>query len=1080
MVIHSLQVMEYGKKRCFIVTLFIILLSMVVHGQVKVNSERGYPFIRYFSADEYNAHTQNFDIVQDNRGVIYVANFAGVMEYDGENWRLIPTKQITKVTSLAMDTSGKIYVGARGEIGYLEPARNGSMEFISLNKLINPDQLKFLDVIKTFASPDGIYFITSRTIFLLKDNEIKTWQMDKEIHSAFYVDGALYYQLVRGGLYSLKNGKITGVSGIENLPEATLINSLLSYREGSLLLGTADQGLYLLENNTLEDFPSEADPIFKESQITCGIRLNDGCIAFGTARKGIVLLYPDGRIKKVIDKNAGLPDDNVQNLFIDKENTLWLALNNGLAHLDIPSPFSFFSESAGIRSGVIDILRQNKILYAATYQGLYYYDGKQDVFTSVPGITTACWSMVPVMNDLLAATSKGIFLVHDLTARLISQGFFLKLCRSRSKPSVIFAGETEGLHILEFRNGIWTDKGNVPGIDMEIREIVEDGTQNLWLNSPLENIVRYDPLTGKTEKYDTLSGLPASTGNHLNELDPVPVVSTRNGLVNYDPESDIFRSFILFPGDSLYSTIWLMDLVENSHRDLWTTTGDEKNITFHLRKGEKDFRHLFQPFLPVADFVTWVIYPETDGICWFGGPQGLLRYDPSVARDYNRSYLTLIRKTVIKNDSVIFDGAWSNSSRQIVDAQPADFVPRIDYSANAIRFTFASASYPVRGKNQYQYYLQGFDKNWSEWTSGLQKEYTNLQKGDYVFHVRSINVYGKAGEEARYSFFIRTPWFLKWWGFILYLIVFCGVIYIIVVLRSQQLIKEKQQLETVVKERTNDLQKTLDDLKETQVQLIQSEKLASLGKLTAGIAHEIQNPLNFVNNFSALSIDLADELKSSLEKEKNNINAETFADMGEVISMIEGNVQKINEHGKRADRIVKGMLLHSRGKSGEFQVTDLNQLIEEYVNLAYHGTRAENKEFNTTFKLDFDPQVGKVKVVPQDFSRVILNIVNNACYTVFEKSQKIQTGYSPEISISTKRIDKNIVIKIKDNGTGIPQSVITKIFEPFFTTKPTGKGTGLGLSMSYDIISSIHGGKLEVNSQEGESTEFVITIPDRS
>ncbi len=275
-----------------------------------------------------------------------------------------------------------------------------------------------------------------------------------------------------------------------------------------------------------------------------------------------------------------------------------------------------------------------------------------------------------------------------------------------------------------------------------------------------------------------------------------------------------------------------------------------------------------------------------------------------------------------------------------------------------------------------------------------------------------------------------------------------------------------------------DLQHTLENLKETQKQLIQSEKLASLGQLTAGIAHEIQNPLNFVNNFSSLSIDLTDELKEYIEKEKEHLSPEAVENMEEVIEMLDSNVKKINEHGNRAERIVKGMLQHSRGKSGEFLLTDLNVLVEEYVNLSYHGVRAENKEFNATFVKDLDPGVGKVKIIPQDFSRVILNIMNNACYAVFEKSKKKIEGYAPTITISTRKADQQIIVRIKDNGTGIPQAIIDKIFNPFFTTKPTGKGTGLGLSMSYDIITNIHNGKLDVISTEGESSEFIITIPD--
>jgi signal transduction histidine kinase len=195
--------------------------------------------------------------------------------------------------------------------------------------------------------------------------------------------------------------------------------------------------------------------------------------------------------------------------------------------------------------------------------------------------------------------------------------------------------------------------------------------------------------------------------------------------------------------------------------------------------------------------------------------------------------------------------------------------------------------------------------------------------------------------------------------------------------------------------------------------------------------------------------------------------------------MIRSNVQKINEHGKRAASIVKGMLQHSRGKSGEFESTDINNLVTEYVNLAYHGMRAKDKSFNTALRTQLDPATGKAMVVPQDLSRVILNIVNNSCYAVDEKSKKGIPGYAPEVLTTTRRIGDRIEIRIRDNGTGMPREVIEKIFNPFFTTKPTGKGTGLGLSMSFDIITQIHKGKLEVQSSEGESTEFIITIPEK-
>jgi signal transduction histidine kinase len=753
------------------------------------------------------------------------------------------------------------------------------------------------------------------------------------------------------------------------------------------------------------------------------------------------------------------------------------------------------------------------------------------------------------------------------------------------------------------------------------------------------------------------------TGNHINELTSGIVLTTRHGIYNYNSDTMQVEIFPLFKNDSIDRMVWLSRIIEDKTGNLWTTGGDEEDLTLY-KKSDAGYEKIRTPFLPISDFVAWIVFPEDDGVAWFGGPDGLIRYDPEVKKNYDAPFFTLIRKVTIKNDSSIFEGSFYNAGRITVQNQNTSLIPEIDYEYNSVSFEYSATGYSVNGVLKYQYFLEGFDRIWSEWRTENTKEYTNLPRGNYIFHVRARNIYDRISSETTFAFQILTPWYMTWWAYIIYIILAGILIYFIVLLRSRKLLKEKQVLESIIHERTaevvskkeeieqkslelsdkndelekinnvvksinaelhfarllqsvlekmtmirgvqratayiydkttetyrfkanfgydpkeeaniqfslevaeekflknameihedifvrtyskshgddkdhgkkglalsvlilvikvenriegflilenmamenafskkdfefirnskehiisafiktkilEDLQTTLDNLKETQKQLIQSEKLASLGQLTAGIAHEIQNPLNFVNNFSNLSIDLAEELKGSLENLKTDMTSGSLDDMAETVGMLLSNVKKINEHGNRAERIVKGMLLHSRGVAGELLHTDINLLVEEYVNLSYHGTRAENKEFNVTFKKDLDPAIGKVKIVPQDFSRVILNIVNNACYAVFEKSTKQIPGYSPEISISTKRIGNQIEIRIKDNGSGIPQAIIDKVFNPFFTTKPTGKGTGLGLSVSYDIITNIHNGQLVVNSKEGESTEFIITIPDR-
>ena len=299
---------------------------------------------------------------------------------------------------------------------------------------------------------------------------------------------------------------------------------------------------------------------------------------------------------------------------------------------------------------------------------------------------------------------------------------------------------------------------------------------------------------------------------------------------------------------------------------------------------------------------------------------------------------------------------------------------------------------------------------------------------------------------------------------------------------------ENLQLKDAIKRRTIELEQknseleiAMQHLKSTQSQLIQSEKMASLGELTAGIAHEIQNPLNFVNNFSEVNTELIDE--AGEEMDKGNISEAKI-----ILNDIKENEQKINHHGKRADAIVKGMLQHSNSGTGKKEPTDINKLADEYLRLAYHGLRAKDKSFNAIMKTDFDASIGNINIIPQDIGRVVLNLITNAFYVVNEKALSAvatlpagQVGptaamYEPTVSVTTKKVEDKVLISVEDNGNGIPQKVLDKIFQPFFTTKPTGQGTGLGLSLSYDIVKA-HGGELKVETKEAEGSTFIIVLP---
>jgi signal transduction histidine kinase len=400
---------------------------------------------------------------------------------------------------------------------------------------------------------------------------------------------------------------------------------------------------------------------------------------------------------------------------------------------------------------------------------------------------------------------------------------------------------------------------------------------------------------------------------------------------------------------------------------------------------------------------------------------------------------------------------------------------RLPYNKNYLQFHFAQMHLGTQDTVWYRYILEGIDQKWSEKTyKEASENYPNISPGNYTFKVASL-YRGKWSIPVEYSFAIQPPWWKTWWAWLIYFFIGAGILSAYIAYRSRRLKEENKVLEEKVALRTKQLQQSIEDLKATQTQLIQSEKMASLGELTAGIAHEIQNPLNFVNNFSEVSVELANELREELNKIE--IPSNQKIELEDIVDDIVQNQEKINFHGKRADSIVKGMLQHSRNTSGHKEPADINALADEYLRLSYHGLRAKDKMFNATMKTDFDKSLQPVSIVPQDIGRAVLNLITNAFYSVSQKKALGLNGYEPTVTVSTKKLANKVEIRVKDNGMGVPRKVLDKIFQPFFTTKPSGQGTGLGLSLSYDIITKAHGGELKVETKEGEGAEFIILLP---
>ncbi|WP_445384391.1 two-component regulator propeller domain-containing protein [Robiginitalea sp. IMCC44478] len=398
-------------------------------------------------------------------------------------------------------------------------------------------------------------------------------------------------------------------------------------------------------------------------------------------------------------------------------------------------------------------------------------------------------------------------------------------------------------------------------------------------------------------------------------------------------------------------------------------------------------------------------------------------------------------------------------------------------SENTFAFAVACFDFYRPESNTLQFMLEGYDRGWrSDLRNGETPYYVNVDPGQYTFRIRGSNglgVWNEAGIQMQVT--INRPWWQNGWAYLLYFVVLAFIGYRIhLYQKARTLARAKEEARARELEQAKEIKKAYAELKATQDQLIQSEKMASLGELTAGIAHEIQNPLNFVNNFSDVNRELIEELKEEASKKPKERN---WALEQELLTDIDQNLEKISHHGQRADSIVKGMLQHSRNSDGKKEPTDINALADEYLRLAYHGFRAKDKSFNVDMETHFDPKLGEISIVPQDIGRVILNLITNAFHAVQEKRKETGENFKPKVLVSTRTSKNKVQIEVKDNGSGIPEKIIKRIFEPFFTTKPSGRGTGLGLSMSYEIVTKGHGGELKVESANGDGTTFTIELP---
>lgn len=1064
-------------------------------------------------------------IIQSKDGYLWFATQEGVARFDGVRFKVIDRISDTAlvdswIVRIVEDAAGGIWMRPFGFAPGLNYYKNGVARFVSKADGLPSNRPITWEVDKE----GGIWIGTDRGISYHRDGTFTNYSAVDGLPSdtvfALTLDrrGALWISSNRG-IARLNDGKIEKLTGTSAFPDTIAfrfndLRNTLEDRNGTIWMVT-NRGLLAHKDGTTRAYSTKEGLI--STTIFCLYEDRNGALWIGTNR-GLC------RFQNGVFTSFGFPAASLENsvfqIHEDEEGSLWLLMGVGISRF-ANGNYERFTKADGLSDNNTQTMlidREGSIWVSSFGGGVdRFRNGKFITYSSRTGLGFD--QVQPVMEDSkgnlwagsnnngLARLKDGVITHYDSRNGLPGNDVN---DLGEDREGNVWVSTTNGL--VSYKDGKWTPRSKGTGNDRDI------------LGNVLTLLRSGDFLVGSRNQVFTFQG---GAYRPLFRLDSLP--NNQNFISDLWEDSRGTLWFSANRGTFSYrdGQVKPATLPDGSQMEQARSFYEDKEgilwfggARAGLYRVKDDQISSIGPKQGLFDYNAYTILEDAQGYFWLSCNKGVYRVSRKELNDVAEGRAAIVQCTSYGEadgmESRECNGGYSPSGTKLRDGRlafptvrgvaivnPADirlnevpppvvidqflaegalqqFSGPLSIAAGTQRFEFRYVGVSFIGgeRVRYKYKLEGQDNDWIDAGTRREAFYNNLSPGVYTFRVIAANsdgIWNETGASMTFElrpFFYQTTWFLGV-GILLFLTTGPSLYF----LRVRSMKRREMELEELVKNRTKELQQTLNHLKETQNQLVLSEKMASLGQLTAGIAHEIKNPLNFITNFAVLSKELAGELRGELAAEKNRVDEKRAAEITELLDNLEQNVTKINEHGKRADSIVRGMLLHSRGKAGERQETDIAALLAEYANLAYHGMRAQDQSFNVKIETDFDPAVGNMNVVPQDLSRAFLNIVNNACYAANEKRRTAGNGFSPTVHVSARNLGDRVEIRIRDNGNGIPADVRDRIFNPFFTTKPAGVGTGLGLSLTYDIIVQEHGGELNVDTREGEYTEFIITIP---
>jgi K+-sensing histidine kinase KdpD/DNA-binding response OmpR family regulator len=814
---------------------FLLPISYSLYAQKE--SEKGLPFITNYSAKTFNALPQTWSMQQDENGMMYFGVQNYILEYDGLKWRklLFPNNVSSNVCrSMAKSKDGVIYYGAFGDIGYLDNDSIGQKRMYSLLNAVPTQYRNFLDVWSTYATESGIYFQSRECIFRYvypkagsktKQMMMKVWTPKTKFMYAFYIDGNYYVHQQGEGLYKMVNDSLVLIPGSEFLGKERM-QIMLPYKktasgENRYLIGLFYSGLYLFDGHTFQPFATNADPIIKSGyNLYKGIQLNNGNYVLSTTGKGLAIIDAQGNLLQKINRDVGLQDESIYAEFIDKKGSLWLALDNGISRVEIASPLTKFGLQSGITTGVLSINRFAGNLYIGMSNGLLAFNNNTAVFEPVPGMPGSQVFSLVTVGDEMFVPGDGLFSVRNKKAYTVGKSVGADLTlngvyHSKKYPNILLGIGNFGAAVFQNRTKIlsgdgsenWHFEGYIPGIKDQLWAIAENEDGTIWAGTQVGRSYLITLGFDETGNIDLKKAKFEIYGPEQGYKNGLGVVYSIKGINYFIADSAMYTFDDKLKRFKVDSTFGLFrkgggntefDMDEDKQGRVWIRFG--KEIRLAIPKPGGGYSIDTTLLREVSELTIQKIYPEENGIVWLCTTDGLIRFDENLEKENDPSFKTLVR-SVSAGKNLLNPSSSSG-------ANPFE----ISYQDNTLRFEYAAPFYVQEEKTVYQTWLEGFEKDWSEWGNNYYKEFTNLPHGNYKFHVKAMNIYQKVSDEAVYEFIVNPPWFQTWWAYLLYAITAFGIVYFLVRYRTKQLHEKHRELEKTVSDRTAELSQRVEEL----------------------------------------------------------------------------------------------------------------------------------------------------------------------------------------------------------------------------------------------------------------------------